>query len=188
MATPAPDLSPRIRWTPAAWIVATLVLLLPAIAMSAGANGVHWTALDFVTAGGLLYGTCVLYELARRMSRDPWYRAGAGVAVVTGLLLIWVNLAVGIIDSERDIANLVFAGVLLVGAVGAAVVRLRARGMAAVLLVTALAQAGAAVYALHAGHDGKGLAAAGMFVPMWLASAALFARAARRGAAAPLAT
>lgn len=180
MATPAPALSPRTRWTPAAWIVATVILVLPAIAMSVGAEGVHWTASDFVVAGVLLYGTCALYDVARRMSPDRWYRAGAGVAVTTGLLLVWVNLAVGIIDSENDAANLVFAGVLLVAAIGALLVRLRARGMATVLLVTAIAQACAAVFAGFAGHDGKGLPAAGLFVPMWLASAWLFHRAAIR--------
>lgn len=177
MATPAP--SPRSRRAPLAWIAATAVLLLPAIAMSLDADGVQWTALDFVVAAALLYGTCALYEVARRMSGDPWYRAGAAVAVVTGLLLVWVNLAVGIIDSERDIANLVFAGLLVVGAVGALAARLRASGMATALVATAMAQACAAVYAGFAGHDGKGLAAAGLFVPMWLASAWLFHRAAR---------
>ncbi|AXK73691.1 hypothetical protein DWG18_11865 [Lysobacter sp. TY2-98] len=146
--------------------------------MSLGTDGVTWTPSDFVVAGVMLYGACALYEVARRMSSDRWYRAGAGVAVLSSLLLVWVNLAVGIIDSERDAANLVFAGVLAIGAIGAAVVRLRAGGMATVLLLAATAQAGAAVYAGIAGHDGKDLAAAGLFVPMFLASAWLFRRAA----------
>lgn len=179
MATPAPTAPHRTRASLVPWIAATVVLLLPALAMSLGTEGVTWTPFDFAVAAALLYGTCMLYEVARRMSSDRRYRAGAGVAVLTGLLLAWVNLAVGIIDSERDIANLVFAGVIAIAAIGAAIVRLRARGMATVMLVTAGAQAGAALFAGVAGHDGKGLAAAGLFVPMWLASAWLFHRAAR---------
>ncbi|GAB1596749.1 hypothetical protein [Lysobacter claricitrinus] len=177
MATTNPT-TPRNRLRPLIWGVATALLLVPAIAMRF-TRDVDWTALDFAVMGVLLYGTCGVYEVATRMSPDRWYRAGAGVAAMTGFLLVWVDLAVGIIDSERDVANLVFAGVLMVGAIGAAIARFRARGMAVALLATAAAQMAAAMYAMVAGHDGKGVYAAGMFVPMWLASAWLFHRAAR---------
>ncbi|GAB6195931.1 hypothetical protein [Lysobacter xanthus] len=175
-SAPAPA---RRNWHPLPWGLASALLLLPAVAMRFD-TGVNWTGFDFAVAAVLLYGTCALYEVAARLSRDRMYRAGAAVAVVTGLLLVWVNLAVGIIGSERNPANLVFAVVLGIAAAGAIGARLRARGMAAVLAVTAFAQAVAAVYALVGGHDARGMAAAGMFVPMWLASAWLFDRAAKR--------
>lgn len=182
MATPH-SLHARTRWHPLPWAAATAVLLLPAIAMRF-TREVNWTASDFVFAAVMVYGTCGLYELATRLSPDRGYRAGAAVAVLTGLMLVWIDLAVGIIDNENDPANLVFAGVLAVAAIGTVIARFRARGMALALAATAAAQAAAAVFAMFAGHDGKGFLAAGMFVPMWLASAWLFHGAARRTAMA----
>ncbi|MGY3266746.1 hypothetical protein [Lysobacter sp. HA35] len=168
--------APRNRLRPFVWGAATALLLLPAVAMRFD-TGVDWTLPDFVVMGAMLYGACGVYEVATRMSRDRWYRAGAGMAVVTGFLLTWVTLAVGIIDSERDVANLVFPGVLLVGAIGAVSARLRAQGMASAMIAAAAAQSIAAAFAMFAGHDGKGGYAAAVFVPMWLASAWLFKRA-----------
>jgi hypothetical protein len=184
MATPD-TLHRRMRWHPLIWAAATAVLLLPAVAMRF-TREVNWTASDFVFGGVMLYGTCALYELATRLSPNRWYRAGAAVAVLAGLMLVWIDLAVGIIDNENDPANLVFAGVLAVAAIGTVAARFRARGMAVALAATAAAQAAAAVFAMFAGHDGKGFFAAGMFVPMWLVSAWLFHEAARRGATASL--
>ena len=51
-----------------------------------------------------------------------------------------MNLAVGIIGSEDNPANLLYLGVLAVGILGAGFVRFRPRGMARTLLATALAQ------------------------------------------------
>jgi len=59
---------------------------------------------------------------------------------VAGLLLIWMNLAVGIIGSEDNPANMLYVGVLAVGIIGAGIARLRPRGMARTLFATAFAQ------------------------------------------------
>jgi len=59
---------------------------------------------------------------------------------VAGLLLIWMNLAVGIIGSEDNPANMLYVGVLAVGIIGAGFARLRARGMSYTMFATALAQ------------------------------------------------
>jgi hypothetical protein len=60
--------------------------------------------------------------------------------VVTGFLLIWINLAVGIIGSEDNPANALYIGVLIIGLVGAALARLEPTGMSNALWVTAGAQ------------------------------------------------
>jgi hypothetical protein len=101
------------------------------------------------------------------------------------LLLGWVNGAVGIIGSEDNDANLLYFGVLTIGAIGALIVRLKPRGMAHVLLATALAQTVVAVIALvgQLGSPYSGpleiVSINGFFVALFVASAVLFWKAAR---------
>jgi hypothetical protein len=60
--------------------------------------------------------------------------------VTTGIVLLWVNGAVGLIGNEDNPANLMYAGVLAIGLIGAALARLQPLGMAWALSVTAVAQ------------------------------------------------
>jgi hypothetical protein len=57
---------------------------------------VAWTLLDFVTAGSLLFGSALVYELATRNMITTKYRVAVGVAVMAALLYLWAELAVGI--------------------------------------------------------------------------------------------
>lgn len=168
------------RWRLALWGMAAGLLLLPLAAMQFTGE-VAWTPSDFIVMGTLLLaagGTC---ELGARLSGNIAYRAGFGVAAVAGFFLVWMNLAVGIIGTENDPANLMFGGVLAVGVVGALVARFRPRGMAHALIATAVAQALVVVVAVAAAIDfGVALVAlTGIFVAMWLISAGLFRKAAR---------
>ena len=106
------------------------LLALPAIGMWLARPGLHWTPLDFIVMGLLLATACGLYELGARLSGNRAFRAAFGLAALTGFLTIWVNLAVGMLGSEGDQANLMFAGVLAVAAVGSIVARFRPVGMA----------------------------------------------------------
>ena len=54
-------------------------------------------------------GTC---ELAARMTGNSAYRAAVGVAVAAAFILVWMNLAVGIIGTEDNPAKLMYGGVL----------------------------------------------------------------------------
>ena len=164
-------------WRLAVWGTGAGLLLLPAIAMQLGAEGVHWTASDFVVMGLLLGSCCAAYEVATRMSGNTAYRLGFAIAILLGLLLVWINLAVGIIGGEANAANLVFAGVLLVGAVGALLGRLRAAGMARAMVASGIAQLLAGGYAWVLGSMEGGILSA-IFAALWFASAALFRRAA----------
>ena len=165
-------------WRLAVWGTAAGLLMIPAIAMQLGAEGVHWTAFDFVVMGTLLGSCCAAYELATRMSGNTLYRLGFAVAIALGFLLVWINLAVGIIGGEDNLANAVFAGVLLVGAIGALLGQLRAAGMARAMVATGIAQLLAGGYALALGSMEGGMLSAA-FAVMWFTSAALFHKAAR---------
>lgn len=191
----------RNRLRPLVWGFAAFVLLLPAVAMRFTSE-VAWDTADFVVMGLMLGIACGLYELAAWLSDDPAYRAAFGIAVVTGFLTVWVNLAVGMFGSENNPLNLLFGAVLLVAAVGALLARFRARGMARAMTATAFAQLLGAVIGLVVGLTGGADEVGGprvgfealltaCFALPWLASAGLFRHAAAgnagvdRGTATP---
>jgi hypothetical protein len=145
---------------------------------------VVWTGSDFVTFGAMLFVACGTYELATRRTGNTAYRAAVGIAVAAGFLLVWINLAVGILGSEANPANLMFGGVLAVGIAGAFVARFRPQGMARALEGTAVAQGLVGLIALAAGW-GNALALTAFFAAVWLSSAQLFRRAARAQGPAP---
>jgi hypothetical protein len=115
------------------------LLLIPLVAMQFTSE-VVWTLSDFVIAGSLLFGAGLAYVLVARLGNNTSYRLGAGVAVAAGLLLIWVNLAVGFIGSENNPANLLYGGVLAVAFIGALIACFRPQGMANAMFAAALAQ------------------------------------------------
>jgi hypothetical protein len=165
------------RWRIAVWGTAALILLLPLLAMQF-TEEVAWDLADFAIFGAMLFVACGTYELAARMTGNNAYRAAVGVALVAAFILVWMNLAVGIIGNEDDPANLMYGGVLAVGIIGAIIARFQPHGMARALVGTALAQALVAVIALIAGL-GNTLILTGFFVALWLTSARLFRKAAR---------
>lgn len=160
------------------------LLLVPLVAMQF-TDEVHWTTLDFAVAGCMLFGSGTAYLLIARSANHAAGRAAACIAVAAALMLAWVNLAVGIIGSEDNPANLLYAGVIAVEIVGFVIARRRASGMSAALFATALAQALVAVIALIVGLGASEppgrlgiLVLNGFFVALFAASAWLFRRAA----------
>jgi hypothetical protein len=169
----------------APWIIAALLLLMPMVAMQF-TDEMNWDETDFLVFGAMLLGACGAYELATRMTGNTAYRAAVGVAVVAAFILVWMNLAVGVIGSEDNPANLMYGGVLAVAIVGSLIVRFRPHGMARVLTATALAQALVGVIALMAGLGSTGanwprviFVLTGFFSALWLISAWLFRKSAR---------
>ena len=162
--------SQMLRWLP--WAVAAVLLALPAVAMQF-TDEVDWNAFDFLVFGGMLALACGLNELACRLSGSLVYRLAAAVAIGTGFLVTWANLAVGIIGHEGEAVNLAFFGVPALGLAGTFVVRARARGMAWVVALMAVAQVGVSVVAWLAGL-GATPPVAGVFVLGWGAAAWLF--------------
>ena len=126
------------------------MLLLPLVAMQF-TDEVNWSETDFIVAGALIGGTGLTFELAARATVNHAYRAAVGLALAAAFLLIWLNLAVGIIGTEENPLNLIFGAVLATGIIGAIIVRCRPLGMARAMLATALAQLLVAVIAPTAG-------------------------------------
>lgn len=127
-----------------------LLLLIPFIAMQFS-NEVVWTLSDFIFAGTLIFGTGLAYKLITNKSVDLVYRVATGFALFTGLFLIWVNAAVGIIGSESNPINLLYFGVIFVGMIGAIIARFQPNGMALTMFTMAIIQALIAAIALIGG-------------------------------------
>lgn len=153
-------------------LATAVLLLLPFLAMQFS-HEVTWSPSDFAIAGALLFGSGLTYELVSRKGNTTAYRAAVGLAVMTGLALVWINLAVGLIGDEDNPANLMYAGVLAVGLAGALIARLRPRGMAYAMYATAAAQMLTAVVAQAAGW-GFTFVLNGFFALLWAGSGLLF--------------
>lgn len=123
------------------------ILLIPLVAMQF-TDEVKWSVFDFVFMGTLLFCTGLAYVLVSRRFRDIAHHAAVGIAVMTALLLIWVNGAVGIIGNEGNTANALYFGVLAIGIIGVAIARFRPQAMAHAMFATALAQALVPIIAL----------------------------------------
>ena len=114
------------------------------------------------------------------------YRFALGLAIATALLLLWMSLGVGIIGADGDPANRMYFGVIAVGIIGAMLARFRPSGMTFTLVAMALAQTLVAAIAVLAGlgRPWSGplelVLLNGFFVGLFLGSAWLFRRAARR--------
>lgn len=133
---------------------------------------------DFIFLAILVTGVGAIYELAAKTSGRRTYRTALGIAIAAVLLEAWINLAVGIIGSEDNPANLIYAGVIAVALCGAIAARFRAAGMAFAMLAAAIAQFLAFIAAMIAGLGFTGPITV-FFCALWLISAWLFRRAAR---------
>jgi len=90
----------------------------------------NWTLSDFAIMGVLIAGAAFIWRLlVTRPSANLAYRLGAGLAVVTGFLLVWVSLAVAIIG-ESNPANGFYLGSILSGLIGTGMAQFRPKGMA----------------------------------------------------------
>ena len=160
--------------------VALLLLLLFALMQITGQ--MDWGLMDFVFAGGLLFGAGLAFLLVTSGAGSVTYKAAAGTAVITALGLVWANAAVGIIGSEDNPANRMYLGVPAVLIVGALLARFQPRGMARAAFATALAQALITAVALLTVENVEVLEVLllnAFFIAVWVVSAVLFQRAAQ---------
>ncbi len=171
------------RWGRAAWAAGAFMLLLALVAKQF-IGELSWID-NLAQTGALLIGVGIAVELASRKTGEAAYRTALGLALGSALLLGWVNVAVGIIGSEDNEANLMYGGVLVVGAIGTVIARFKPEGMARALFATALAQTLVAVIALvgRLGSPYSGpleiVTMNGFFVALFVGSAVLFSKAAR---------
>lgn len=118
------------------WIVIGVCAILTIPLIAQRDRGVF----DFVLFGALIFGAGLSYELIAAKGTSTRYKQGVGLAVVTSLILLWMNGAVGIIGSEDNPVNMMYLGVLLVGIIGVVLARFQARGMAYAAFAMAIAQ------------------------------------------------
>lgn len=120
------------------------ILLIPLVLTLLGSGvdgeGWHWTFFDFVFMGTILFGSGLAYEFVASRSSNITYRYAVGMAVMTALLLVYVNAAVGIIGEDNG-SNLMYFGVLAAGFIGAFIVRFQPCGMSRTLFSMAFATA-----------------------------------------------
>jgi hypothetical protein len=170
-----------IRWM----LITAVLLLVPLLAMvlrlgvpdpGSGTDGVNWGPGDFLAAAVMILGAGLLYEWAATRAGTLTHRAAVAVMAGAALLLVWSNLAVGMIGEAGNPANLAYFGVLAVLVIGASIARLEPRGMSLALFATAGAHVLVVAIALIAGL-GPELRADAFFITAWVASALLFRQA-----------
>ena len=146
------------------WSAAAFLLLLPLAAMQF-TNEVNWIGSDFLIMGIMLLAACCTYEFA--------------VAVAASFLLVWVNLAVGIIgeEVENDIDNLLFVGVILAWVIGGLIARFRPHGMSYAMIAATTVHVAIGLLAAIAGWGYEAAVSGALFCATWLASASLFRKA-----------
>ncbi len=134
---------------------------------------------------GLLIVAGTLVFLAIRMRQNRTYKVALGIALMTALLVLWINLAVGIIGEPDNLANLMYVGVLVVGIVGAIIARFQPQQMAIALFATAVAQILVASITAILGlgfpptPSQSLLILNAILIGLWVGSALLFRKAAR---------
>ncbi len=168
------------RWRWLGWCTAIALWLTPLLTMPF-TDEVQWGWGDFIAAGILLSVPGMLLELTVRMTRNTAYRLGVAVALLAALLLVWISLAVGIIGSEDNPANLLYVAVLATAVGGAIAAGLAAAGMARAMFATAAAQMLVGLLVLAAGL-GFTLIINAFFALLWCLSAGLFRASAEAGA------
>ena len=172
-----------VPWRWIGWGFAGFLLLLPAVAMQFSRE-VNWGLGDFIIMAFMIGTVGMGVELAVRASRNNAYRAGAAAALLTGFLVTWSNLAVGIIASEDHPANGMFFAVIAVAIVGSFLSQFRPRGMGWVMTLAALGQFAAPFIAIAIWSTPitpdlmKVIVFNSIFAAMWYFSATMFRKAA----------
>lgn len=161
------------------WGGAAALFAIPVIARLT--VNIPWTGSDFVVWGVMLAVAASACELALRLSRNNFYRAGMVLAAGAGFFTTWVNLAVGIIESELHDWNLLYFGVLAIGILGAPIMRFRSDRLSLLLVCMAIAQVIVGVVAFFVSLPGhpEGWLFSIFLTAVWLACAWLFGAAAR---------
>ena len=169
-------------------VIALAVLLIPFIAMQFTSE-VNWSLSDFVIMGTLLFTTILGFTVAASSRGSNAYRVATFIAIGCAFLLICVNLAVGILGSGPNYANLMYGGMIVIGISGAVLSRFRADGMARTMITMGIAQVLVPVIALiifqlervNGESFEDGIVVVGVtafFGALWFLSAMLFRRAA----------
>lgn len=75
-----------------------VILVTPLIAMQFSSE-VNWSFVDFVVAGFLLLIAGFLFDVTFRKVRNKKWRYLVGIGIILLFLMIWAELAVGILGT-----------------------------------------------------------------------------------------
>lgn len=172
-------------WRIARWGGAAALLCVPAVAMQFTSE-VNWGPEDFIAMGGLLALALGGYELLAMKAVNRAYRVASALTILGIFLLIWINLAVGIIGDEGNDANWMFLALPVVAIAGALASRFRASGMARTLFAMAGVEVLIAAVAIFGKLGIEGpiwprdvLGVTVILTAIWLLSGALYRHSAR---------
>ncbi len=156
-------------------LASAFILLLPLLAMQF-TDEVVWDLTDFIVAGALLVSTGFTYKLTVARAGNTAYRMAVGVALFTALLIVWINLAVGIVGIEGNPANLMYFGVVAFGVIGVFLARFQPLLVGYAMFATALVQAAVAVITLWGGYGSIGIVLGlnMLLIALWTLAAWLF--------------
>jgi hypothetical protein len=172
---PLPDQSRPVRiWRILGWGSAAGLLITPLIAMQFTSE-VQWDAADFLFAAVIFGIVGGLVELTVRLTSNWITRLGALFAILAGFMLIWSNLAVGMIGNEDNPINLLFGAVLVIAALGACLSRLHSNILPFAMLAAGATQALIGLFAGVWGTDIRGGAFTIALSVLWWIASALFA-------------
>lgn len=79
--------------------LAVVFVSLVAIFGNQFVSGWNWSPSDFLVMGVLIFGAGLLAEIANMKIKNKNYKIAAIAAVLVVLLITWVHLAVGIVDT-----------------------------------------------------------------------------------------
>ena len=117
-------------------VATVLILMVPLVAMQFS-DQVNWSSSDFVIMGCLLFATGSLMLWTLSQSNITAYRLAMAIGIGATFLLIWTNLAVGLIGSGPNPGNLMYIGVVATVAIGLIVSRFRAGSLEIVMFLCA---------------------------------------------------
>ena len=78
--------------------ITAMILLVPLVAMQL-TREVKWSPFDFTVMGSLLFAVGVVYEFFVRRLESRRLRIGGTVLLLVAFLLVWLELAVGLVGA-----------------------------------------------------------------------------------------
>jgi hypothetical protein len=120
-------------------VVTLMLLAIPLVAMQY-TDEVQWDPPDFLIMGVLLMATGLGLEWAIRRKGPLGLRAAWALALLSTFLMVWTNMATGLLGGEDNPVNMLLLTVPALGIAGAMLARFQPRGMAVTLLAMAALQ------------------------------------------------
>jgi hypothetical protein len=168
-------------------LVTILILMIPLVAMQF-TDEVKWSPVDFIIMGALIFSTGMGFILITRSSPNAAYKIAAALTFATAFLMVWANLAVGLIGSGPNPGNLMYMAVPAVAIVGTFLSNFNPGGMERTMYFTTFILVLVTLIAFLANMDEYPsssakdiLAVSGFFAMLFIVSGLIFRLAAHHG-------